>query len=115
MNTDFTPEQAVDCVVQYAMRIHKIYDAEGHFDDSGSTYCYEYQYVTNINSVDDFYVIEEIFREANGTLTRTGNHYAVNAYNGEMFRLQRDNRGKWLMLIIEEPEIEVEEDEDDED
>lgn len=115
LNTDFTPQQAVDTVVQYAMSVQKIYDEEGHFDDSGSVYRYEYQYAANINSVADFYVIEEILQGADGILTRTGNHYAVNVYTGEMFRLQKDNRGRWLLIIIEEPEIQEEDDDEDED
>ncbi len=103
MNTDLTPEQAVASVVDYSMRTGKIYDEDGHFDDSGSSYCYEYQYVTNINHMDDFYVIAEIFRGADGSLTKTGNHFAVNAYTGELFRLQQDNRSRWELLVIEEP------------
>ncbi len=93
-------------VAKHAMRIEKIYDEEGHFDDSGAFYCYECQYVTNINDVTDFYVIAEILRGTDGTLTKTGNNYAVNAYTGEMFRLRKEKSGKWLLLIIEEPEIE---------
>ncbi|MCI8530442.1 MAG: tetratricopeptide repeat protein [Lachnospiraceae bacterium] len=115
MNTDFTPEQAVASVMEYALRIGKIYDETGHFDDTDSSYAYEYQYVTNINNIDDFYVIAEIFRGADGSLTRTGNNYAVNAYTGEMFRLQSDKRGKWLLIIIEEPEPEEEDDWEEED
>ncbi len=114
MNTDFTPEQAVASVVEYAMRVGKIYDEEGFFDDSGASYCYEYQYVTNINRVDDFYVIAEIFRGVDGSLAKTGNNFAVNAYTGEIFRLQQDKRGKNVLIIIEEPVVEPEEDSDDE-
>lgn len=109
MNTEFTPEQAVASVVEYSMKTGKIYDEAGHFDESGDSYCYEYQYVTNINKVSDFYVIVEIYRTADGNLTRTGNNFAVNAYSGERFKLQRDDRGRLTLIEIEQ-EIEQNED-----
>ncbi len=87
MNTDFMPEDAEDRVVEYCMSLGKIYDEAGHFDESGDMYKYQYQYVTNINDIDDFYVVMEILRSADGTLTKTGTYYAVNAYTGELFRL----------------------------
>lgn len=103
MNTDFTPEQAVASVVEYSMSSGKIYDEAGHYDESGSMYQYEYQYVTNINEVDDFYVIAEIFRSEDGTATRTGNNFAVNAYTGKRFKLQQDNYGNLFLVELERP------------
>lgn len=98
MNTDFTPEEAVETVVQYALRIGKIYDPEGFFDGSGDCYCYEYQYVTNINQIDDFYIVAEIYRTAAGALTKTGNNFAVNAYTGKLFKL---HQGEGKMSLVE--------------
>jgi len=112
MNTDFTPEQAVASILEYSLRTGKIYDEDGHFEDSNASYCYEYQYVTNINQVDDFYVIAEIFRGTDGSLTRTGNNFAVNAYTGERFKLQQDSRNRWSLIEIEEPENIEEDDEE---
>ena len=65
----------------------KIQDESGSFDESGAAYLYQYQYVTNINKIDDFYVIAEIYRGADGTVTRTGNLFAVNAYTRELWKL----------------------------
>lgn len=101
MNTDFTPEQAVEEVIQYSKYTGKIYDDIGHFDDSGAAYKYEYQYVTNINGVDDFYVISEIFRTADMALTKTGNHFAVNAYTKEIYKLQIDDNNNYTLVEIE--------------
>lgn len=100
MNTSYTPEQAVADVIAYSMRSGKIYDEEGHFDDSESVYQYEYQYVTNIEKIDDFYVIAEILRSADGNITRTGNDFAVNAYTGEYFKLQQDGRNHLSLIEI---------------
>lgn len=100
MNTDYTPEQAVKAVQTYSLLAGKIYDMEGHFDLSGDSYCYEYQYVTNINKVDDFYVIVEFYRTADGTMTRTGNNFAVNAYTGKLYKLQGE-RGQLSLVEIE--------------
>lgn len=104
MNTDYTPEEAVEAVREYSISVGKIYDMEGHFDDTGDSYLYEYLYVTNIQKVDDFYVIVEVYRTADGKMTRTGNNFAVNAYTGVLFKLQRDERGRLRLIDLEENE-----------
>lgn len=109
LNTDYTPEQAVASIVEYSMSTGKIYDAAGHFDETGDTYQYEYLYVRNINKVNDFYVIAESYRTLEGVVTRTGNNFAVNVYTGERFKLQREDNGR-LSLI----EIEIKEDSQEE-
>lgn len=109
MNTDYTPEEAVTSVVEYAISSGKIRDSEGHFDESDDRYLYQYLYVTNIQKVDDFYVIVEIYRTADGNMTRTGNNFAVNAYTGELFKLQRDERGRLSLIDLEEREDSSEE------
>lgn len=101
MHTEYTPEQAASDVAVYVMESGKILDLEGHFDESGDMYKYVYQYVTHIKDVDDFYIIAEIYQASDGTLTRTGNNYAVNAYTGERFRLQMDERGRSSLVEIE--------------
>lgn len=104
MNTDYTPEEAVTAVTEYSLSVGKIYDMEGHFDNTGDSYLYQYLYVTNIQKVDDFYVIVEVYRSVDGNMTRTGNNYAVNAYTGELFKLQRDDRGRLSLIDLEENE-----------
>lgn len=101
LNTEFTTDQAVASVVEYSLSTGKISDAEGHFDESGDSYRYEYQYVRNINNVSDFYVVAEYYRTADGAATRTGNDFAVNVYSGELFKLQRDDRGRLALIDIE--------------
>lgn len=101
LNTDYTPEQAVASVVEYSINTGKIFDEAGHFDESGDTYQYEYLYVRNINKINDFYVIAESYRTADGNVTRTGNNFAVNVYSGEKFKLQRENNGRLSLSEIE--------------
>lgn len=98
MNTEFMPEDAVAKVVNYAVESGKIADASGRFDDSSAAYIYQYQYVTNINKVDDFYVIAEIYRGEDQTVTKTGNLFAVNAYTRDLYKLQMDESGRHLIL-----------------
>ena len=98
MNTEFMPEDAVAKVVNYAMESRKVTDASGSFDESGAAYLYQYQYVTNISKVDDFYVIAEIYRGEDGTDTRTGNLFAVNAYTRDLYKLQTDESGRRYTL-----------------
>lgn len=101
MNTNYTPEQAVAAIRDYALETAKIYDEAGHFDESGAVYQYQYQYVMNINGINDFYVIAEFLCSSSGTAAKTGSNYAVNAYTGEFFRLEQDKYGNYSLIIIE--------------
>ena len=101
LDTLFLPEQAVNAVVEYALSTGKIYDADGHFDDTGAMYIYEFLYVVTIDSSGDFYVIAEVQREADGAQARTGNFYAVNAYDGTLFKLQQDEAGRLVLTAID--------------
>ena len=98
MNTEFMPEDAVTKVVNYAIESGKITEASGSFDESAAAYLYQYQYVTNINKIDDFYVVAEIYRGGDGTVTKTGNLFAVNAYTRELYKLQTDESGRHYTL-----------------
>ena len=73
-------------------------EASGSFDESAAAYLYQYQYVTNINKIDDFYVVAEIYRGEDGTVTKTGNLFAVNAYTRELYKLQTDESGRHYTL-----------------
>ncbi len=84
--------------MNYAIESGKITEASGSFDESGAAYLYQYQYVTNINKIDDFYVVAEIYRGEDGTVTKTGNLFAVNAYTRELYKLQTDESGRHYTL-----------------
>ena len=99
MNTEYMPDEAVQDVIDYCIQNGKILDESGSFDESGAAYLYQYQYVTNINKVDDFYVIAEMYRGEDGTLTRTGNLFAVNAYTRELYKLQMDESSRQYQLV----------------
>lgn len=101
LKAKYTPQQAIDKVVQYAIRIEKIFDEGGFIDESGTKYIYEYQYVTNINEVDDFYVCAEIYQDADGNTTKTGSYFAVNIYNGELYKLHIDEQKNYTLEEIE--------------
>lgn len=88
LDTELTAEAAVDKVREYSLAIGKITDNFGHFDDTKSCYQYQFLWVTNINDINDFYVIAEVLVDAEGISTRTGNYYAVNAYTGNLYKLQ---------------------------
>lgn len=94
LNTEYQPEQAQEAARDYSLSIGRIYDSEGHFDDSGAIYIYEFLYTERINNESDFYVIAEVRREADGAQTRTGSFYAVNIYDGTGYRLLQDERGR---------------------
>lgn len=100
MNTEYTPEEAVEDVIAYSMESGKIRDRQGHFDETTARYQYEYRYVTNIDRIDDFYVVSEVFRDVNENGARTGNHFAVNAYTKEIYKLQIDEGNKYLLIAL---------------
>lgn len=102
LDTDTTPEQAVDLVRENALASGKIWDHSGHFDDTKAHYQYQYLCVANIDEIGDsklgdtggsgtYYVVAEILVDEQGTAARTGNYYAVNVYTGSFFRLQIEN------------------------
>jgi len=101
MNTEYTTLQAEQDVVAYVLQIGKIYDGEGHFDGTAGMLKYRYQYVTNINQVDDFYVISEIYVDLQGNDVKTGNYYAVNPYTKEIFKLQIDENNNYTLVEID--------------
>ena len=104
LNTEYQPEQALEAVRDYSLSIGRIYDNEGHFDESGAIYIYEFLYAERINDESDFYVITEVRREADGAQARTGSFYAVNVYDGTKYRLLQDERGRnTLEPLVSEP------------
>lgn len=101
LNTEYTPEQAQADVADYVCSTGKIGDTQGHFDDSGAMYKYQYQAVISINDEGHYYVIAEILQDAEGVLTKTGNHFAVNVYTGELFKLQKDGNNNYTLVEIQ--------------
>ncbi len=102
LNTEITPEQAVESVWNYVRESGRIYDDAGHFDDTGAIYVYEYLYVANINRESDYYVIAEVKRETDSSQVRTGNFYAVDIYDGGIYRYSEDEHNQIILTAIEE-------------
>ena len=100
LNTEYTPAEAVEDILQYYISSGRVRDREGHFNESEDMYKFYYQYVSNINEISDFYVIA-VYQSSNGVLTRTGTDYAVNIYTKEQFKLQKDNRGRYELTALE--------------
>lgn len=99
LDTDVTPETAVDTVRNNALDTGKITDSSGHFDDTEAHYQYQYLCVVNFSEIGDssidstdrsgiYYLVAEVLVDAQGFAGRTGNYYAINAYQGSCFKLQ---------------------------
>lgn len=88
---DVTSEQAALSVRDKMFETQKIYDNAGHFDDTGAYYMYQYLYVAEAENENIVYVIAEVMADPEGTISRTGNYYAVNAYTGEVSGLKIEN------------------------
>lgn len=100
LNTDYDYVQAQTDVTQYAMDIGKITDMEGNVHDSDIQYQYLFQYVININEENDFYVVDEVQKDAQGNQTKTGTHFAVNIYTGDIYKLQIDVINNYNLVEI---------------
>lgn len=110
LDTDFTPEQAVDLVRENALASGKIRDHSGHFDDTEAHYQYQYLCVANIDEIGDsnlgdtggvgiYYVVAETLADTQGISTRTGNYFAVNVYTGSFYKLQIED-GIYTLIEI---------------
>lgn len=106
LDTRYGPDEAAAVIAGHSLSVGKVRDEEGHFDESGAAYLYEYQYVTSIDEAGIFYVISEILCSAGGARERTGSSYAVNAQTGEYFRLEQDEKGRYILIAIEKRETE---------
>ena len=105
LHTSVSVQDAEWSVITYSMENGKIQDAEGHLPsgtNDNEMYKYQLQYVKNINGVDDFYVIAEVYYGTDGSRTRTGNYFAVNAYNNKLYRLQIDSLANFYLVEINE-------------
>lgn len=98
LNTDITPEKAVDQVRENALASGKIYDNSGHFDDTEACYEYHYLWVADINE-SAYYAVAEVLVDAQGVAARTGNYFAINAYSGSFYKLNIEN-GVYTLIEI---------------
>lgn len=101
LNTQYFPEQAQEDVIALCIQNGKIRDEEGHFDTLGSMYTYSFQYVIDIEGSGHYYVIAEVLQDSDGVMTKTGNYFAVDAYQGEIFKLQRDGNNNYTLVEIQ--------------
>lgn len=99
LNTDLTPQDAEKIVVDYSLESGKILDESGKANEEGSFYRYEYQYVRNINDEGDFFVIRESLDDKMNNKFRTGTYFAVDIYNGDLYRLNIDEFGYGLIFL----------------
>ncbi|MCR5755979.1 MAG: chitobiase/beta-hexosaminidase C-terminal domain-containing protein [Acetatifactor sp.] len=102
LNTEYTTQQAVEDVIAYSVQCGKINDESGHFNETDAKYLFQYQYVANILKVSDFYVIAEIYQDGDGNLSKTGNQFAVNVYDGKIYKLLADEKNNYTLVDIEE-------------
>lgn len=102
LNTEYTPEHAVEAVKEYALGTGRIYDEAGHFDESGAIYLYEYLSVINIENAGDYYILTEVLRDEDGTQVRTGNYYAVDIYSCARYRLNRESEMNYTLTPLDE-------------
>lgn len=92
---------AVKVVMEYMLDKGKIRDYEGHVDDLGSKLIYNYQYVISLTDKGSFYIINESFVDYDGSVTPTGDEYAVDIYSGKLYGLELDMYYNYELVEIE--------------
>lgn len=101
LNTDLTPQDAEQAVVESMIDAGKIYDYEGYYDpETPAQYLYQYQAVRSIYQSGDFYIIAEIFKDEDGIMSKTGSAFAVDIYSGALFKLQLDENSNYTLVEI---------------
>lgn len=101
LNTEVTPQEASEAVINYQVASGKIYDESGHFDYTEALYVYEYLYPFGIVDVGDFYMIAEVLKDVEGNLARTGNFFAVDIYNKKVYKLLIDEIQNYTLMDVE--------------
>lgn len=102
LDTEFTVEKAEQAVVDYSLKSGKIYNEEGNAYYTSDRYKYYFQYAVNINDEGHYYVISEFIQSEDGTQTKTGNHFALDVYNGRFFKLLIEDNNYTLVEIEEQ-------------
>ena len=105
LNTQYTPEDAEKNVVAYSMQSGKIYHEDGYAVSANAIYKYQYEFVIQMEEFGDFFIIAELVYDAEGNHNKTGNYFAVNAYNLEIYKLQIDEANNYTLVEIEEQPI----------
>lgn len=101
LDTDYSPEMAVQDLVQRLIDSGKLQDEEGNNQTSVDRYRYSYSYVKQLGETGIFYIITEELLDEEGQLTRTGTLYAVDVYTGEIFRLVEGDFDQFELISIE--------------
>lgn len=97
LETDLTPEDAALLVTEGMIAKGKINDQTGTSPDTAGKYKYIFQYAITIKDRGDYYVIAEVYEDAVGAQTKTGSSYAVNVYDGGIYKLQPDGGSNYLL------------------
>lgn len=92
---------AVNVVTEYMLQKGKIKDYEGYVDDLGAKLIYNYQYVISLTEKGSFYIINESFVDHDGSVTPTGDAYAVDIYSGKLYGLELDMYYNYELVEIE--------------
>lgn len=101
LDTEYTPEMAVQELVSELVASGKLLDEEGRNLTSSARYQYTYQSVRQLGDESVFYIVVEELLDEDGQRTRTGTLYAVDVYTGEKFRLVGENLDQFEFISIE--------------
>ena len=101
LDTESTPEQAVDTLVIGLVEEGRLENTMGKpAGGVDGRYLYLYQYVLGIPEQGDFYMVAEVFEDSIGVQNRTGTVYAVNVYTQECFKATRGALDDYILEPI---------------
>lgn len=101
LDTESTPEQAVDTLVMGLVETGRLENTMGKPTGGvDGRYLYLYQYVLALPEQGDFYMVAEVFEDSIGVQNRTGTVYAVNVYTLECFKVIRGALDDYILEPI---------------
>lgn len=99
LNTDYEYTQAQRDL--YALMINEniILDYAGTRSNFVGSNLYEYQYVITEEGMGEFYLFAEFFKNDEGDVAATGNLFAVNAYDGTIYRAAVNENMDYVLTL----------------
>lgn len=101
LQTDMTPEKAVDNVVLALYNREVLTDLQGHSIGVAGKYVFQFDTIVEIPDLGYYYILNEYVEDELGNQAKTGHLYAVEVYTGAPNRLIYDENGKMGLIPLQ--------------
>ena len=101
LQTDMTPEKAVDNVVLALYNREVLTDLQGHSIGVAGKYVFQFDTIVEIPDLGYYYILNEYVEDELGNQAKTEHLYAVEVYTGAPNRLVYDENGKMGLIPLQ--------------